>query len=160
MCSFSFFMLCYVQVTVVLATQLLPPFKSVTCSENPGDDDGGDDDNGDDGVACSDKYVNTYSVHTYKDSDGPERFTNYSLVCLGIGVVSLLIFTPFLPRTKAECAKWKKYGEEGKFWLSPKATGLCSTFIAVAMVGYVLVASVAFLNPSTACLAAFGGSGC
>ena len=142
------------QVTVVLATQLLSPMNAVTCSENP---DGIDDD-GD--VHCTDGQVNTYSIKTYNNDNGPYHFTKYSLVCLAIGLVSLIFFTPFLPRTKAECAEWKQLGLSGKFFLSPYSTGLASSIIAFVMVGYALVASVAVINPATACLAAFGGGGC
>jgi len=137
-------------VTVVLATQLLTPFSSVSCAEGGADDDG----------TCKHAQVNTYSEHTYRESHGPARFTKYSLACLGIGLCSLLFFTPFLPRTKAECAEWKLHGESGKFWLSRTTTGLCSSFIATLMVGYVLIASVAILNPATSCLPEFGGGGC
>jgi len=76
-------------VTVVIATQLLMPFDSVTCRSG-GDDDG----------TCATNQVNVYSIDAYNDSDGPARFTRYSLVCLGISFVSLVVFTPFLPRTK------------------------------------------------------------
>ena len=79
---------------MVLATQLLAPFKSVTCSE------GGDDDDSNEST-CTGDQVNTYSLGTYKATDGPERFTKYSVACLLIGLVSLVVVTPFLPRTKA-----------------------------------------------------------
>ena len=89
-------------VTVVLATQLLAPFQSVTCdcavdatsSQGPkywrmcaaaDDDDGGGDDGGgdDDGEGqCEANQVNTYSQKTYENTDGPAHFTNYSLVCM------------------------------------------------------------------------------
>jgi hypothetical protein len=48
----------------------------------------------------------------------------------------------------------------GKFCLSPGTTGAWSFFIAAVMVGYAIAASVALLNPATACLSAFGGGGC
>ena len=193
-------------VTVVLATQLLTPFDSVTCTEGGSDDDGtcpndqarisgllGRAPRTNSGCPCERAarrglirpflapptpppgrwfarptatrclpvaQVNVYSIKTYKQSNGPERFTKYSLVCLGIGLASLLLVTPFLPRTKAECAAWKAHGESGKFALSRTATGWLSAAIAFAMVGYVTAASVAILNPATACLAAFGGGGC
>ena len=159
-------------VTVVLATQLLTPFDSVTCEQcvflngttTDDDDVPGwllcSDDDGASAGSCPDNQVNTYSIETYKHTDGPRNFTRYSLVCLGIGLVCLLLFTGFLPRTKAECAQWKAHGESGLFWLSPTMTGIFSFLIAFIMVGYVIAASVALLNPATACLSAFGGSGC
>ena len=46
----------------------------------------------------------------------------------GVGILSLFIFTPFLPRTKRECAEWKAMGESGdKFWFSPRSTGTVSS---------------------------------
>jgi hypothetical protein len=137
-------------VTVVLATQLLTPFKSVSCAEGGADDDG----------VCKSGQVNTFSIHTYHETDGPARFTKYSIVCMVIGLCALLFFTPFLPRTKAECAEWKQHGDDGKFWLSRRNTGLISSTIAFVMVGYVMIAAVAILNPATSCLPEFGGSGC
>ena len=87
-------------VTVVLATQLLAPFHSVTCdcavdatsSQGPkywrvcapsGDDvgGGGGDDDGS-GGQCEADQVNTYDRKTYENTDGPAHFTNYSLVCM------------------------------------------------------------------------------
>ena len=45
-----------------------------------------------------------------------------------MGILSLFIFTPFLPRTKRECAEWKAMGESGdKFWFSPRSTGTVSS---------------------------------
>jgi hypothetical protein len=171
-------------VTVVLATQLLTPFDSVTCRAGGADDDG----------TCASNQVNVESIDAYNDSDGPARFTRYSLVCLGIGLVSLVAFTPFLPRTKvttyqgrwsicvraqctvlpvfhrisplahfypqAECAAWKTHGENGEFYFSRTMTGVLSSGIAFLLVGYVTLASVAILNPKTACMSAFGGGGC
>jgi hypothetical protein len=171
-------------VNVVLATQLLEPFDSVTCRAG-GADDGG---------TCASNQVNVESIGAYNDSDGQARFTKYSLVCLGIGLVSLVAFTPFLPRTKvatyqgrlfvcvralctalpvfqrispfahfipqAECAAWKTHGENGEFYFSRTMTGVLSSGIAFLLVGYVTLASVAILNPKTACMSAFGGGGC
>lgn len=136
-------------VCVIVATQLLTPFDALTCSEG-GDDDG----------VCKGNQVNTYSFSTYRHTDGPQKFTTYSLFVLGISLASLFVFTPFLPRTKQECAEWKELGESGRFWLSPTATGALSAAIAVILVGYVTVASVAILDPDTSCMEVFGGSGC
>jgi len=58
--------------------------------------------------------VNTDSHYTFKETDGPQRFMDYSLCCLGIALFSLIAFTPFLPRTKKECAEWKLLGESGE----------------------------------------------
>lgn len=116
-------------VTVVLATQLLAPFHSVTCDCEVDADDGqgasywrqcgagddggagGDDDDGSGGGGeCLAHQVNTYDKDTYEHTNGPKNFTNYSLVCMAIGIVSLFFFTPFLPRTKQQCAEWKERG--------------------------------------------------
>ena len=137
-------------VNVVVATQLLTPLDAVSCTEGGADDDG----------TCARDQVNTYSKSAYDDSHGPRRFTVYTLVVLAISLVSMLFFTPFLPRTKAECAEWKERGEQGNFVFSRRTTGLLSSLIAFVMVVYSIVSSVAYIIPSTACMPAFGGSGC
>ena len=77
------------RLNALITTQLLTPFDSVICYS-------GEDDDG----ACAANQVNVYSIDAYNDSDGPARFTRYSVVCFGISYVSLILFTPFLPSSK------------------------------------------------------------
>ena len=72
--------------------------------------------------------------------------------------ISSVEFANNLP--KAECAEWKERGEQGNFVFSRRTTGLLSSLIAFVMVVYSIVSSVAYIIPSTACMPAFGGSGC
>ena len=136
----------------ILSTQLLAPMKSVTCTQSTIDDATAG--------ACSPDQVNVFSQQTFNDTDGPAKFTNYSLLILGISLAALLFFTRFLPRQKFECQEWKTLGESGKFWLSPNTVGRISAVIATTIVTYQICTSVALLNPSTSCLTIFGGGGC
>jgi len=82
------------RLNVVLATQLLAPLDSVICYS-------GEEDDG----ACASNQVNVYSIDAYNDSNGPARFTRYSVVCVCIAYVSLVLFTPYLPSSKVTKAK-------------------------------------------------------
>ena len=136
----------------ILATQLLSPMKAVTCTQSTVDDATAG--------ACPSDEVNVYSFQTYQDTNGPAKFTNYSILILGISLVALVFFTRFLPRQKFECQEWKMLGETGQFWLKPTTVGQLSAVIAATIVTYQIVSSVALLNPSTACMTLFGGPGC
>ena len=131
-------------LSTILATQLLDPLKSVVCK----------------GASCTADQVNVTNTASYFASDGPGRFTEYSLVILGINLVSLLFFTNFLPRQKYECHEWKAKGERGEMWLGATATGIFSSTLACTVIGYYLMSTAAFLIPSLSCLAIFGGEGC
>ena len=82
------------RLNALITTQLLTPFDSVICYS-------GEDDDG----ACAANQVNVYSIDAYNDSDGPARFTRYSVVCVCIAYVSLVLFTPYLPSSKVTKAK-------------------------------------------------------
>lgn len=109
-------------VNGIVATQLLTAFKGVSC----------DTDTNTDG-SC----VNTSSVTDYEDTDGPWRFTKYTLVLNAISVVFVCLFVWFLPRTKEECHEWKEYGEK---------LGTSSTrgWITLVMVTIVIIVSCLF----------------
>lgn len=136
----------------ILSTQLLSPLKAVTCTQSTVDDATAG--------ACTADQVNVFSQQTFQDTDGPRKFTIYSVVILSISLCALAFFTRFLPRQKFECAEWKALGDTGKFWLSPNSVGRTSAAIASTIVLYQIFSSTALLNPSTACLTMFGGSGC
>jgi hypothetical protein len=82
----------------IIATQLLTPLKSTGCTE---DDDG----------SCPSDSVDLNSVRGYEDSDGPMRFTKYTITLIAISISCCLIFTPFLPRSRDQCKQWKEEGE-------------------------------------------------
>jgi hypothetical protein len=137
------------QLSTIIATQLLHPMGATTCSSNYVDDD-----------SCQSHQINLHNQETYEDTDGPRKFTNYQLVLLSLNIVSMLIFTEFLPRQKDECKSWKELGESGKFYLSPSSVGRVSAVIAIVILAYQMISTVILLNPATSCLPAFGGSGC
>lgn len=137
------------QLSTIIATQLLTPMGATTCSSNYVDDD-----------SCEAHQVNLNDQDTYKDTNGPTKFTNYQLVILSLNIVSMFIFTQFLPRQKHECQEWKLLGEKGEFYFTPRSVGQISAVIAVLILLYQMICTVILLNPATSCLPAFGGSGC
>lgn len=141
---------CALNLSTIVATQLLTPLSATSCDTNYIDDDG----------TCTSSQVNLNSKETYRDTDGPKKFTQYQLVIMAINVVCVFIFTQFLPKQKAQCHEWRMLGESGKYWLSSTTVGYISSAIAVTVVLYQVIAAVILLNPATACLPAFGGSGC
>jgi len=105
----------------IIATQLLDPLKVVGC-----DDDGGN---------CPSDSVDLSSVQAYRDTNGPERYTIYTLVLLAINIGATLIFVPFLPSSREECQSWKAMGEQmGTSVLRGKFTfGLSVAIIVVSV---------------------------
>jgi len=64
-------------VSGIIATQLLTPFKSSGCTS-------------DDEASCSSNDVDVTSKEAFNDTDGPNRFTNYTL---GIVFIRLVVKT-------------------------------------------------------------------
>ena len=85
-------------VQSIIATQLLVPTNAVGC-----DDDGGN---------CPSDSVDLSSKQAYFDSNGPQRFTNYTLLLIAISLAATFAFTRFLPNSRAECQEWKALGEK------------------------------------------------
>ena len=83
-------------VNGIVSTQLLTPMDAVGC-----DDDYGN---------CPSDTVVVTDETSFNDSNGPERFTNYTLVLTAVAIGATLIFTPFLPASKEECQEWRKLG--------------------------------------------------
>jgi hypothetical protein len=104
-------------LSTVFATQLTTPLKVVACTEQP---------------CPSDQVDVSGSQEAFNDSNGPDRYTSYLLVLLSISVVCTIIFTPFLPKDKAECHEWRKQGiEKGNSF----TYGIISLIIACCTVG-------------------------
>lgn len=82
----------------IISTQLLTPMKSVGC-----DDDYGD---------CASDTVVVTSKESFQNSDGANRFTNYTLLLTAVSLTACYIFTRFLPASKDECREWKLQGEQ------------------------------------------------
>lgn len=84
-------------VNGVISTQMLTPLNAVSC-----DEDGG----------CGSHTVSTTSQQSFNDSDGPWRYTQYTLILNSISVAACFIFTPFLPKSKEQCHEWKLIGDQ------------------------------------------------
>jgi len=129
-------------VNGVISTQLLTPLNAVSC-----DDDGG----------CGSNTVSTTSQQSFNDSDGPWRYTQYTLILNSISVATCFIFTPFLPKSKEQCHEWKLIGEQAGESNTRARIGLALCIVTIL---YGVVAAVLLLNTSTACLPEVGGAGC
>ncbi len=140
-------------IASIISTQLLTAAHSNTCSDPSG--------------VCPDGLVNTYSMSTFFSTDGPAKFTKYSLMIFSINLAGMLIFTRFLPKDKSQCEEWKQAGNtfvnsSNPFVaiFTPARVGYASAALATMTITYQLVSTIVLLNPKTACLSAFGGSGC
>lgn len=102
----------------IVSTQLLTPMDSVGC----------DDDYG----KCPSNSVVTTGPGAFNDSNGPERYSNYTFLLIGIAIGATLIFTPFLPSSKEECHEWKKVGQQHG---NSQSRGLLALGIAILTVG-------------------------
>jgi hypothetical protein len=127
----------------ILSTQLLTPMKAVGCD----DDSGG----------CSSNTVVVTGKDSFNESDGPTRFTKYTLLLTAISVIGCMIFTRFLPASKDECQAWRVQGEAMG---TSEMRGRVSLVIVVLIVGYGVIAAILLLNVDTACQPAIGGAGC
>ena len=87
-------------VSSIIATQLLSPLDAAGCSSY------------DDDYVCPSNTVAVNSANSFNASNGPSRFTEYTLVLTGISIGCTLLFTPLLPKDKAQCHKWKEDGEK------------------------------------------------
>lgn len=102
----------------IISTQLLSPFNSVGC-----DDDGG---------YCPSNTVDVTDKEAFNASNGPQRFTYYTLVLTAISLGSCFVFTRFLPASKEECHEWKQRGD----LLGQSATrGRISMTLAILVIG-------------------------
>ena len=86
-------------VNGIIATQMLTAFNGVACGSD------------DDAATCGSDTVDTRSREDFNNSNGPERFTQYTLVLNAISVGAVLAFVRFLPRNKEECHEWKAEGD-------------------------------------------------
>eukprot|EP01039_Chlorochromonas_danica_P003362 gene3362-3685_t len=129
-------------VNGIVATQLLTPMDAVTCSGT------------DDSTA---NCVDASSKSAYFDSDGPARFTHYTLLCLGISIGACIVFVPFLPASKEQCKEWREAGERAG---GSTLRAFCALFLAFCVIGYGVSCASLLLNTKTSCERAVGGSGC
>ena len=128
-------------MNTIVGTQLLPIVNAAACSSDN----------------CPSNTVDVNDADSYNNSDGPNKFQNYTFMILGINLVGMILFTPFLPKQKEECHEWRKRGEAAGY---PKLVGYASFTLATCTILYGIIATVMLVNPNTACLQAIGGSGC
>ena len=152
----------------IISTQLLTPFHANTCLTPSG--------------TCPNDEVNMSSMKAYRQTNGPSKFTAYSLFIFGINVFGILVFTEFLPRQKDQCREWRDevYDEAAQakpirsiadlpklltrlnawYVRNRVRVGQTSLFIAATIIMYDVASAIALLNPNWSCSPAFGGSGC
>ena len=111
-------------------------------------------------TSCASNTVNVNSICTFEGTGGPRKFSDNAWLIFGINIIGLLLFTQYLPSTKAECQEWKEKGETSTGFPTRRQTGFFSLILASFIIIYGVITSVALLDPKTACLPAFGGSGC
>ena len=131
---------------------------------------------------CPNDEVNMISVKAYRQTNGPSKFTAYSLFIFGINLFGILVFTQFLPRQKDQCREWRDEVYDEKAQSEPIRSiadlpklltrlnalyvrnrvrvGQTSLAIATTIIMYDVASAIALLNPNWSCSPAFGGSGC
>lgn len=103
----------------VISTQLLTPTNARSCEDD----------------TCSSDTVDVTSVDSYNHSNGPERFTTYTIVLTIVSLSACAIFVQFLPSSKQECQTWKEEGERlGTSEMRGKVAIVMSSIIV--LVGY------------------------
>eukprot|EP00607_Mallomonas_marina_P007861 CAMPEP_0182419474 /NCGR_PEP_ID=MMETSP1167-20130531/3928_1 /TAXON_ID=2988 /ORGANISM="Mallomonas Sp, Strain CCMP3275" /LENGTH=404 /DNA_ID=CAMNT_0024594427 /DNA_START=611 /DNA_END=1825 /DNA_ORIENTATION=- len=128
-------------ISSIISTQLLVPFKATGCTSH----------------RCSENTVNLKSIETYEDSNGPQRFTSYTLMIVALGLLGTAVFTRYLPKNRDECHVWNKSGKQS---ITGSIRGKVALVLATFVVSYGVIASILLLNHNTACLEFVGGSGC
>jgi ABC-type multidrug transport system permease subunit len=127
----------------VIATQLLTPMNAVAC-----------DDDGD----CPSDSVDVSSKDAFSDSNGPIRFTYYTILLTCISLSACAIFTSFLPASKEECKEWKEKGEamgasatRGKLALLMSAIVVGVSFLWYFLIGIVVYTFISYIIVRTYC---------
>mmetsp|Transcript_10607 Transcript_10607/g.10252 ORF Transcript_10607/g.10252 Transcript_10607/m.10252 type:complete len:546 (+) Transcript_10607:171-1808(+) len=83
----------------IFATQLLTPLKAVGCTSTDG---------------CPKDQVDITNGAKFDQSNGPYRFTVYSIVLMAISISCCMFFTVFFPRSKKECEEWRIKGKKSQ----------------------------------------------
>jgi hypothetical protein len=148
-------------VSTAIATQLLGATNALPCTPSiqiPSTCTGSVSEGGP--TSCASNTVNVNSVCGFQGTGGPRKFSDNTWLIFGVNIMGLLLFTQFLPSTKAECHEWKEKGETSTGFPTRRQTGYFSLTLASCIIIYGVITSVALLDPKTACLSAFGGGGC
>lgn len=136
----------------ILSTQLLFTVNANGCDGSDGSDDSVDSVN-----TCPSNTVDISSEEAFENTNGPEKFTNYTLLIIGISFGFCFMFTNFLPKSKEQCIEWKYKGDViGKSKLRAKIILIISTLLLI----YGITGAILLLNKNTSCLQFVGGNGC
>lgn len=82
---------------LMLSSQMLIPLKAGGCTDDQQD--------------CDSSAVNISDVSKYNATNGPWKFTAYTLVLNAINLIGVWLFTRFLPGSVKECHELKAKGE-------------------------------------------------
>jgi len=88
----------------------------------------------------------------------PPSLSPFLLRAVGIGIVSTLTFTNYLPRGKEHCHEIQADGD--KYPQYKTARGVISLVLSVIITLYGIVAVCLLLDSRTSCLEIVGGTGC
>eukprot|EP01041_Mallomonas_annulata_P002108 gene2108-4119_t len=127
-------------ISAAISTQLLLPLRAIGCTKGP----------------CATDEVDLTSVSTYESSDGPRRFTSYTLIIVVINIIGTFTFARFLPKNAQECREWNTIGDSSKY---RGIRGYISMALAIVVIAYGIAGSILLLDEDTACMKAVGGSG-
>jgi hypothetical protein len=135
----------------ILSTQLLFAVDANGCVGSSSGSSSGSE------TTCPPNTVDLSSVEAYENTNGPEKFSNYTFLIIGISLVFCFLFTQYLPKSKEECIEWKNKGNEiGKSNLRAKFILIIFTILIL----YGIIGAILLLNSTTACLQFVGGNGC
>jgi len=128
----------------VLSTQLLFAVNARPCTADKYED-------------CSSDEVYINSIEGFKATNGPRKFSDYTFLIVGIQIIAMIIFTPYLPSSKEECAAWRKQGEAAG---NSAIRGKIATIVSVLIILYGILAAILLLDDETSCMEWIGGEGC
>jgi hypothetical protein len=133
-----------ITVASIVGTQLMIPTKIIGCQDLNADN-------------CSADSVAITGKDNFFKTDGPDRYTNYTILVFVISAVNSCIWVWFLPRSIAHCAQWQLEGEKS-------GNSTTRGYIAAGMCGVVMtygfLTAFLLLDENTSCLKIVGGSGC
>jgi hypothetical protein len=133
-----------ITIASIVGTQLMVPAQVIGCQNA-------------DVTTCASDTVAISSVDNFNDTNGPNRYTHYSLMVFAISAVNCCLWVWFLPRSIEHCKEWKLEGEK-------KGDSKTRGYIAAGMCGIVIlygfITAFLILDPDTSCLKIVGGMGC
>jgi preprotein translocase subunit SecG len=133
----------------------------------------------DDPASCPSDTVDVMGGGNFVSTDGPRRFSVYTVFIIAVNLVATLLFVQFLPPQKEQCHAWRKKVcqvaflrimlihikmdscyVQGEIAGRGQYVGYAAVTIAAVIVLYGIIISILLMDNSTACLGAVGGTGC